>query len=65
MRHVDMSPLKVSQRLRYVAQLRRMCLKLSAAGRNGERNFREHNYRSEEAFPASDSESSMQNEKHT
>ena len=57
MRHVDMSPLKVSQRLRYVAQLRRMCLKLSTAGRKSEQNFREHNYRSEEDFPAGDSES--------
>ena len=33
MTEIDMSPQKVSQRLRRVAQMRRLCLKLRSAGR--------------------------------
>lgn len=33
MKQIDMSPQRVSQRLRRVAQMRTLCLKLSFAGR--------------------------------
>ncbi|MDZ7761752.1 MAG: hypothetical protein U5L00_16035 [Desulfovermiculus sp.] len=65
MKQIDMSPTKVSQRLRYVAQLRRMCLKLSAAGRKNELNLREQDFKNQESHPASDPEGSIQNAKHT
>ncbi len=40
MKQTDMAPAKVSQRLRRVAQMRTLCLKLSAAGRKASVSLR-------------------------